>query len=172
MKQTFDEKQQKLQVNGNNVMICLDEEEVVTDDTTKYQYNVEAFTLSDGQTLKEEVRNHMLYLINEYDHSNRVDGFYVGGKLMWLDFEWRQKIRERINTDEEDGKAVSNFTYEGVKYEFPLSTLRTMMFELEKYARDSWDKTEEHRCNMIALDDPYDMVEYEFKKGYTNQPNF
>lgn len=109
MKQTFDEKQQKLQVNGNNVMICLDEEEVVTDDTTKYQYNVEAFTLSDGQTLKEEVRNHMLYLINEYDHSNRVDGFYVGGKLMWLDFEWRQKIRERINTDEEDGKAVSNF---------------------------------------------------------------
>ena len=91
---------------------------------------------------------------------------------MWLDFECRQKIRERINTDEEDGKAVSNFTYEGVKYEFPLSTLRTMMFELEKYARDSWDKTEEHRCNMIALDDPYDMVEYELKKGYTNQPNF
>lgn len=172
MELQFDERQPKLQVYSRDVMICLDEEEVTEEGTTKYKYNVEAFTLTDGQTLKEEVRKHMLFLINEYDHSSKVDGFYVNGQWMWLDFNLRGKVRERINTDVKDGKTVSSFTFDGVKYEFPIDTLNAMMFELDKYARDSWDRSEENRANMNTFDDPYKMVEYEFKLGYPAQLNF
>lgn len=110
--------------------------------------------------------------ITAYDSSSAVNEFTFGGKTMWLDDAMRTKLAKRFDTDELDGKTDTKLIYEGESYDLPITTARAMLHQIESYARDCFDKTNEHTAAVSALTTVKKVLAYDYTKGYPQKLSF
>lgn len=110
--------------------------------------------------------------ISQYDVSSAVNEFTFGGRQMWLDDATRTKLAKRFDTDEQDGKTDTKLIYEGVSYDLPIQQARAMLHQIESYARDCFDKTNEHKAAVIAKRSINTVRNYDYTVGYPEKLNF
>lgn len=110
--------------------------------------------------------------ISQYDSSTAVNEFTFGGRTMWLDDATRTKLAKRFDTDEQDGKTDTKLIYDGVSYDLPIQQARAMLHQIESYARDCFDKTNEHKAAVMALGSIDAVHEYNYTVGYPTKLNF
>ena len=110
--------------------------------------------------------------IRQYDCSDAVNKFTFNGLPMWLDDATRTKLAKRFDTDEQDGKTETKVIYEGQAFDLPITSARAMLHQIESYARDCFDQTNEHIAAVNALDNIEDVLAYDFTEGYEPNPEF
>ena len=117
-------------------------------------------------------KSNKLSEIEVYDTSSNVNEFFLNGVSMWLDDATRSKLEKRFNTDERDGLTITKVTYENVSYSLPIAIARGMLYSLESYARDCFDKTNEHKLNVLNLQTVQEIENYDYTTGYPTKCNF
>lgn len=120
-------------------------------------------------TLEElivKVKAEKIAAIEEYDVSSDVNEFTLNGVAMWCNDAERTKLAKRFDTDEEDGFSTTKLIYDNVVYVLPIAQARVMLHSLESYARDCFDKTNEHKLNVANLTTLEEIENYDYTKGY------
>jgi Lhr-like helicase len=107
-----------------------------------------------------------------YDSSNAINGLFVNGKEMWFDKVTRTCINYSIQVEKNSGQETTVLFYEGEGYTLPIDLAIQMFSALELYAKACYNKTEEHKNNIKALDNIEDLLNYNIKSGYPEKLSF
>lgn len=117
-------------------------------------------------------KEYMCDKISVYDSSSAVNEFSLNGQSMWLGDTMRTKLAKRFETDEADGLSVTKLIYEGYVFELPIETAKAMLHQLESYARDCFDKTNEHKAAVMAKRSVSTVLSYDYTVGYPEKLSF
>lgn len=117
----------------------------------------------------EEVKNLKISQIIEYDQSDAVNQFSLGGKQMWLDKDTRVGLVNSINIEQTAGKETTVLWYDATKYVIPIPLALWMLSSLELYALDSYNATQEHIASVKALATKEEVEAYNYTSGYPDK---
>jgi len=168
---------QVLQVNSEKVRLYFDHEEVEREGmngdvsiihVAKFvelpsNLGTDALTLAKAAVTAEIVA---------YDQSNSVNEFTFNGVSMWLDDATRTKLAKRFDTDEKDGLTETKLIYGGIPYILPIENAKTMLHQIESYARNCFDKTNEHLATVNAMKKVDKVLAYDYTTGYDPKLSF
>ena len=110
--------------------------------------------------------------ISAYDSSLAVNEFTLNGMSMWLDDATRTKLAKRFDTDEQDGLSETKLIYDGMAFDLPITTAKGMLHQIESYARDCFDKTNEHKAAVMAKRSVNTVLSYDYTTGYPQKLAF
>lgn len=110
--------------------------------------------------------------ITEYDQSEAVNSFTLGGKEMWLPKETRVGLVNSVTIEKNAGKETTVLWFGGEKYELPVDTALQMLSALELYALECYNVTAAHKAAVNALESVEDVVAYDYIQGYPETLNF
>lgn len=119
----------------------------------------------------ELARGNKLMAIEDYDQSNNVNEFYLGGVPMWLDAPTRQQLRISIEAYQATGAETVTKWFEGQQFTFPTSAWLQMLNALEVYAAEALNVTEAHKAAVMAMDNVEDIEAYDITAGYPEKLN-
>mgnify|MGYP002869782627 CR=1 FL=1 len=128
-----------------------------------------------GQPVGEPIelaKQMMTARINAYDKSTAVNQFTYAGQPMWLSRELRRDLADRIERELSLGNEALPLNYEGQTINLPLEDAKAMVAVLAHYADLCFDKTEEHKAAILALEDVEDILDYDYTQGYPAKPSF
>ena len=109
--------------------------------------------------------------IEEYDQSEAVNQFYLGGMPMWLDAPTRQQLRVSIEAYQATGAETVTKWFGGQEFTFPTSAWLQMLNALEVYAAEALNVTESHKASVAALDSIEAVEAYDITAGYPEKLN-
>lgn len=118
------------------------------------------------------IKEEAIEQITEYDQSEDVNSFTLGGKQMWLPKETRVGLVNSITIEKAAGKKNTVLWFDGEKYELPVDTALQMLSALELYALECYNVTAAHKANVMALESVDDVVAYDYESGYPDKLNF
>ena len=124
------------------------------------------------EELVEEARQEKLAALAAYDESEEVNGFTVGGQLMWLDFDERTRLKRAVDAKEALGKTEMTKNWGGRKYTFSIQQWKLMLAALEDYAYDCQNVTDGHRAAIESLENIRDIEGYDVTAGYRERLSF
>lgn len=169
---------QVLQVNSNKVRLYFDHsteerEGMNGESITVYIAKFVELPISLGTDALTLAKAAVVAEIEEYDKSDAVNEFFLNGASMWLDDATRTKLEKRLETDKKDNKSETKIIYNNAPYTLPIDVAESMMQQLESYARDCFDKTNEHISAVMAKRSVNTVVGYDYTVGYpAEKPNF
>lgn len=165
-------------INENQVNFYFDQSERPYGNGTQYMavmvtVETKSNKLADIKALAlPAIKEYRLKQIKEYDCSKAVNEFFLNEVSMWLDDATRTKLAKRLDIDKKSGLETTKVNYEGQTFILPVNTAEVMLFQLEQYARDSFDKTNEHEAAVAALNDADEAIAYDFTQGYPQKLHF
>lgn len=110
--------------------------------------------------------------IEDYDESEAVNSFVIGGVRMWLSFDERTRIRSSIDAYRNEGKKTMTKWFEGKEFTFDLDTWQGMLDKLSVYASEALNVTEGHKAEVEAMTD-IDLVKgFDVEGGYPERLRF
>lgn len=121
------------------------------------------------QELIEQARQAKLFELDEYDNSDAVNSFSIGGVSMWIDAETRQRIRLSIEAYSAQGEESMTKWFGGHSFTFPLDTWLYMLNQIEVYASEALNVTEAHRAAINALSTIAEIESYDFTLNYPDK---
>lgn len=123
-------------------------------------------------TVIEAARKMLEANITAYDVSDNVNGFYVGGQLMWLDKNMRTSLMNTVTIEKNAGMTTTTFWWDAVSYTFPIELFEYMLSTLELYAKACYNKTQEHIADALQLTTYSALVAYDYTDGYPEMLSF
>ena len=122
-----------------------------------------------GEDGKEFVRNLLLEYITEYDRSDEVNIFYLNEVPTWLDRDTRVSLMN--STQIQKSLSLNNTTlwFGEVSIEIPCDLAINLLSQLEVYALACYNKTAEHKANVMKLTEIDEMISYDYKVGYPDK---
>ena len=124
--------------------------------------------IKDDSTL-EAMKLILTSQVVERDSSSSVNVFFMSGwGAMWLDREMRMVVQRRLEAEKAIGKKVTTLWYGEEKFELEVEKALSMINQLEIYASECYDATQQHlkRINQIETIDQ--ALSYDIKQGYPN----
>lgn len=118
------------------------------------------------EDLLNMAKEYKLFEINNYDSSDNVNIFFLGGYPLWLDAQTRQTLRISIDAYISIGAQTVTKWFEGQQFTFPTTAWITMLNALEVYAAEALNITEMHRANIMAMDNIEEIENYDITEGY------
>lgn len=105
--------------------------------------------------------------IDDYDSSDAVNTFCLGGKWLWIPKETRLGLRNNVSDTEAIGGKEVTFWFGG----FGSVTVGTeqakgMLVALENYAFACYNVTAEHKAKVEGMERVEDVLGYDFRVGY------
>ena len=110
--------------------------------------------------------------LEDYDASEAVNSFTVGGVEMWLDAPTRQQLRISLDACYTMGRESASKWFNGVEYTFSINVWYQMLTALEVYAADALNVTESHRAAINDLDTIEAVEGYDYTMGYPLKLSF
>ena len=110
--------------------------------------------------------------ILSYDSSNAVNEFRIGGMLVWLDKATRAGLMLRFQAEQAAGMTTTSLWYEGAQFSLPLVDAIQMLYALELYASECYDRTQAHIAEVEKLDSIEAVEAYDFTIGYPAKLEF
>lgn len=175
---------QKIDNNGilhvmprNKIVIIKDDMQIFnpTEDML-YEDGWERHVLPNCQVSEEEMlateREHMIDDILTYDSSSEVNIFYVGGLPVWLDKATRAGLMLRFQAEKEMGITETTLWYEDYVFTLPIDTAVRMLYAVEVYASQCYDRTQYHINAVKKLQTIDEVKEYDYKSGYPDKLYF
>ena len=117
-------------------------------------------------------KNAVVTEINGYNDSSEVNGFKMGGKVMWLTLAERQAVKLALDAYEHNGEATMTKVWGGTEYTFPITTYRDMMARIEQYASECQNVTERHLQAVQELTTVEEVCDYDYTAGYPEMIDF
>lgn len=114
----------------------------------------------------EKVRYDKLREIDQYDSSDNVNSFTIGGVQMWLTVQERQQIATQISASEAVERDVMTRWFNGHEFSFPIAQWKQMLVALEIYAGDALNTTEMHKANVMNLETIEAIEDYDITEQY------
>lgn len=114
----------------------------------------------------EEERDNLLLEIINYDSSDNVNIFYVGGLPMWLDKATRAGLLLRFQAEKVFGNTTTTLWYDNMQFPLDLDLAIQMLYGIELYASACYDNTQSHLSNVKQLTTLEDVKNYDYKTGY------
>ena len=120
----------------------------------------------------DEIKARKIAEITAYDTSNEVNSFSLNGHSIWLDKSTRVGLMNSINIESSAGREETTLWLGTVSLSINIEQAIQMLSALELYALECYNKTAEHKANVLAFND-YELVEkYDFTAGYPEKLNF
>ena len=110
--------------------------------------------------------------IMAYDTSDSVNLFYIMGMPMWLDRFDRLNLMLRFETELQCGLETTSLWYNGMKFEFPVTTAREMLYAVERYASQCYDNTQMHLAQIDRITSIEELKDYDYTTGYPDKIHF
>lgn len=113
-----------------------------------------------------DIKEYRIKQIDDYDKSDNVNSFTIGGQAMWLTVDERQQLATQISANKAIGRETMTKWFGGHEFTFPISSWEQMLVALEIYCGDALNVTESHKAAVEALDDADEVIAYDITKGY------
>ena len=110
--------------------------------------------------------------IEKYDKSSAVNEFYYQGVPMWLDKDTRNGLVARLQAEKAVGKTSSTLWMGTQSFTVGIDECLQMLTALEVYASACYDKTQEHKAHVMALEDVGEVLAYDYTQGYPEKLEF
>lgn len=120
----------------------------------------------------ENTRSMVLQKIQNYDMSDNVNGFILGGQQVWLTKPQRESLLTSLNMFVKAGVDTFPFVLGGRAMELPCATLEQMLAAVEVYATQCMMVTAGHTALMSALETEEAMLAYDYTTGYPEMKVF
>ena len=115
----------------------------------------------------------MLNNIALYDKSDKVNGFTLGGRNVWIPVELRNNLRNlTLPTEKARGKEETSLWLNGVSYTLPITTIEGMLQSIEEYAKDCLDVTETHKSAVNGMTSVEELIAFDYKADYPERLSF
>lgn len=137
----------------------------------KYKVRLD-FGMTEEKDPLEEAKKKVIRKIDEYDTSDQVNSFYLGGVKVWLDKSTRVGLQNSITIEKEAGREETTLWFNGIKIVVGCTLALQMLSILELYALNCYNKTAEHKSNVQKLTSVEDVMAYDYTKGYPDKPEF
>lgn len=124
------------------------------------------------EELLQEAKLNKIAEIEDYDKSDAVNSFSIGGVDMWLDFNLRQQLRTSIIAYQKLNEQTVTKWFNGVEYTFTTEQWMNMLNTLEVYASEALNVTEAHKAAVNALTSIQDIEDYDITLDYPNKLQF
>ena len=134
----------------------------------------EGFGMSEAQMLPW-MRENMKRSISVFDKKKGKDGvenFTINGVDVWMDKETRTGLLLRFQAEKASGKDATVLWHNGMQFPLVVDAAIQMLYAIEVYASQTYDKTAEHLAAVDKLESIDALIAYDFKKGYPAQLAF
>lgn len=141
---------------------------------TRYEYDERHFPLYDKTEAGAltALKNQLISELDKFDNSDAVNSFSVGGLKMWLDKETRNGLRLRFDSQKALGQTDTTLWYGVNPLPLNIDNAIQMLTMLEVYASQCFDRTAEHKKNILSLQSIDDVFNYDYTQGYPAQLAF
>lgn len=119
-----------------------------------------------------EAREAMHKLIDDYDTSSAVNGFYYNGQEIWADKATRVGLVNAAQAAKALGNETVSFGIQGFALTLPCDQCIQMLYALEMYALACYNVTLNHKNTVDSLDNVEDIDAYDYTIGYPTKLNF
>ena len=116
----------------------------------------------------ELVKLHKILELRVRDNSAEVNGFKIGGQVMWINKYDRANLKNAVTDLQDSGE-------ETVKYKgmtLPVAQARAMLSAVEVYAAKCAEKTDAHKAAIEELGSIADVNRYDITVGYPEKLEF
>ena len=113
-----------------------------------------------------------LHEIEQYDTSDNVNIFEIGGVSAWLDKATRVGLKNSLAVEAEAGHETTTLYLNGNAITLQVTKAVEMLDELELYAIECYRQTEVHKAAVNALSVIEDVEGYDYTTGYPQHPVF
>lgn len=120
----------------------------------------------------EHAKDEKIMDIDSFDNSDSVNTFYINNEPMWLNVDDRQRLLSQITANESVGRTEMTKWFEGKSYTFTITQWKQMLAQLEVYAGDSKNVTEQHKNEVQQLTTIEDVDNYDYTIGYPSKLRF
>ena len=128
------------------------------------------------ETSEEEIINmekeHLIDDIITYDSSNEVNIFYVNDIPIWLDKATRAGLMLRFQAEIAMGLEETTLWYDSFEFKLPLTNAVQILYAVEVYASQCYDKTQYHIAMVKKLKTTDEIKSYDYTVGYPNKLKF
>lgn len=156
--------------NGQEVTVTETPVEGAEPETrTEWRYDVAWVTPERGEKPLECLKRLLMEAAERYGSSPAVDGFEMGGKRMWLDKLTRNGLKNRLEAEKEAGKQTTTLWYGQHPVILGVDDAQGMLTQLELYASQCFDTTQQHLLNISLIGSADEMLEYDYTAGYPEQ---
>lgn len=136
-------------------------------------------TFSELMSLEERetvawMRDFLMKAVLKHDKSKEVESFTIGNVSLWLDYEMRGKVRENLESCQQEGLTETTLRINGMEFPMTVELGWQMYYALLKYARETWNVTEIHKAAVTQLSTIQDLIDYEsyYPTAYPEKLNF
>lgn len=102
------------------------------------------------------------------DNSSEVNGFKIGGQVMWINKYDRANLRNAIDALQDASEETVSF--KGLT--MPIAMAKAALSAIELYAAKSENVTEAHAAAIMDLESAEDIERYDITVGYPDRPEF
>jgi hypothetical protein len=121
----------------------------------------------------EGTRQNVLGEIAEFDTSDAVNSFTLGEVETWLNRDDRVCLMHSLEVSQLKGETTYGLCVEGVGVvTLPILTIKGMLDDIEFYAIQCYKVTFLHKEAVMALTDPQEIVDYDYREGYPEKLHF
>ena len=120
----------------------------------------------------DKAKSFALSAIERYDTSDNVNSFIVNGESTWLDKATRVGLVNSLATEKAAGKETSTLYLNGEPITASITTLESVLSQVELYAIDCYRQTEAHKASVRAMTDYFAVDEYDYTTGYPEKLEF
>jgi hypothetical protein len=124
------------------------------------------------EELFQREKQNKLTEIQLYDVSDDVNGFYLNNVRLWLDRSERETLARRFTIELNKGKTDATLWKNGIKFTLDIKTAIQMLDELEYYAIQCYDNTQEHLVNVSNITTMEELETYDYRTGYPEKLRF
>lgn len=122
----------------------------------------------DGHTSEYALREVLKQQIANYDSSDNVNSFIIGGQKYWLDKATRVGLQQLVNSSEDE---VSLILQDHV-LTIPKDIASGFLAQLEVYAGKCYLQTAKHQLAIKELQTVEELINYDYTKGYPEKLTF
>lgn len=120
------------------------------------------------RTLEDAKQEKIDNIIN-YDISNNVNNFIVNGQSVWISKVDRVGLMNSTNIEISSGKTSTTLWLNNTPLVIPCDTLINMLSELEEYALQCYNVTEQHKATVLELDNIDAVDNFDITLDYPTQ---
>lgn len=170
-------------ISEEKVMFYFDQSERPYGENTQYmavmvevEYPLDEEKEDDIEEVKAlaipDIKEYRIKQIDDYDKSDNVNSFTIGGQAMWLIVDERQQLATQISANKAIGRDNMTKWFGGHEFTFTISAWEQMLVALEVYCGDALNVTESHKAAVEALNDADKVIAYDITEGYPEKIHF
>ena len=120
----------------------------------------------------KQAKNEKLIDIDNYDKSDEVNSFRYQGKIYWLPRETRVSVMNTANILKNSNVEYMDLWLDTTHVQLSPDSVIQMLTQLEQYALGCYNKTAQHKLNVLNLSTVDEVKSYDYKSGYPKKLEF